>query len=102
MRRVALAFALALASCTRKGELEGPYRSTWGAALFVREGNDVAVAYPRGSMRCTVAGDELACGWVSGDARGKARLKVAGTTLRGTWGRGESEGDGGPWTFVKD
>jgi hypothetical protein len=104
VKRLGVLFLLLAASgCHRRGELEGPFNSSWGASLFVREGDDVAVAYPRGSMRCAVSGDDLRCGWVSGDARGKATLKREPTgVVRGTWGRGDSDVDGGPWVFVKE
>jgi hypothetical protein len=100
---IAAALALALVGCSRgaRRPLFGSYRSTWGTAVVAGSGNDVAIAYPRGSMRCTRADELLSCGWQSGAGRGRAALRrQPDGSLIGTWGRDESDIDGGGWAFA--
>lgn len=96
--------ALSLASCkkTPARALQGAYRTTWGPAMAVSHGNEIAIAYPRGTMICQVSDDDrLACRWQSGAASGRASFARAEKgLLRGTWGFGESDSDGGAWAMV--
>lgn len=95
--------ATALTACDRgapRRSLAGRYRSTWGVVQVAGAGDDVAIAYPRGSMRCHAQGPALACAWRSGEAVGKARLeRRADGTLVGSFGHGERD-DEAPWAMA--
>lgn len=95
--------ALALACKPPGDQLAGSYRSTWGLCVVEIQGNEAAIAYPRGAMRCQIEPQHVfRCSWQSGEARGKATFRrQADQTLRGTWGSGDSDSDGGGWIMSR-
>ncbi len=99
----ALASSILIGACSRQGprrSLAGRYRSTWGVAQVAADGDDVAIAFPRGSMRCRSSGLSLACDWRSGEASGKARFdRKPDGTLAGSFGHGPRD-DEAPWVMA--
>jgi hypothetical protein len=93
--------AAAGAGSTTTTSFAGTYNSTWGKAVVTQAGNKVNVAYARGTMTCTAAGNALDCDWREGATSGRAKLvKETSGAIRGTWGNGASDSNGGAWVFT--
>ena len=83
------------------GDFSGKYRSNWGTTTLTQTGDTVRGVYPRGTMTCSVSGNELNCTWYEGSSKGRAKLvRKSNGTLQGTWGKGSSATNGGTWTFT--